>query len=285
MSAQNRAHTRVRPYRGDQMKIDLSGKVAYVSGGAAGIGAAIAQIFAEQGASVAIGDVQAERGEATATLIRENGGKAMFIRHDAAEEAQWVATLARTIDEFGGLDILVNNAAIEQTCMIADVEFSDVQKLIGINVTGMILGHKHAIRAMRPGGPAGKGGSIINLSSVSGLIGTPGLGVYTASKGAVRLFSKSAAVECGRLGYGIRVNSIYPGLVETDMGNKLVEDFVKLGVFSDRADALQQMLAGYPIGRTGVPADIANAALFLASDLSSWVTGTEIVVDGGMTAC
>lgn len=267
------------------MKIDLSGKVAYVSGGAAGIGAAISQIFAEQGASVAIGDVQTERGEATAALIRECGGKAMFVRHDAADEPQWVAALARTIEEFGGLDILVNNAAIEQTCMLADVELADVQKLIAINVTGTILGHKHAIRAMRPGGAAGKGGSIINLSSVSGLIGTPGLGVYTASKGAARLLSKSAAVECGRLGYGIRVNSIHPGLVDTDMGNKLVDDFVQLGVFADRDAAHEQMLAGYPLGRTGIPGDIANAALFLASDLSSWVTGTEIVVDGGMTAC
>ena len=267
------------------MKINLSGKVAYVSGGAAGIGASIAQTFAEQGASVAIGDVQVERGEATAARIREQGGKAIFIRHDAAEEPEWVVALGLTVEKFGGLDIFVNNAAIEQTCMIADVELADIQKLIAINVTGMILGHKHAIRSMRPGGAAGKGGSIINLSSVSGLIGTPGLGVYTASKGAVRLFSKSAAVECGRLGYGIRVNSIYPGLVDTDMGNKLVDDFVKLGVFLDRDDAQKQMLAGYPIGRTGIPSDIANAALFLASDLSSWVTGTEIVVDGGMTAC
>jgi len=267
------------------MKIDLTGKAAYVSGGAAGIGASIAQLFAGQGAGVVIGDVQVERGEATAARIREQGGQAIFVRHDAAEELQWIAALDLTIKTFGGLDIVVNNAAIEQTCMIADVDLADVQRLIAINVTGMIIGHKHAIRAMRPGGPAGKGGSIINMSSVSGLVGTPALGVYTASKGAVRLFSKSAAVECGRLGYGIRVNSIYPGLVDTDMGNKLIDDFVGLGVFKDRADAQQQMLAGYPIGRTGIPIDIANAALFLASDLSSWVTGTEIVVDGGMTAC
>ena len=137
---------------------------------------------------------------------------------------------------------------------------------------------------MRPGGTAGKGGSIINLSSIAGLIGTPGMGVYSASKGGERLLSKAAAVECGRLGYGIRVNSIHPGLVETDMGNKLVNDFVELGFFPDRENALQQMLADYPIGRIGLPQDIANAALFLASDLSSWVTGTELVVDGGVTS-
>lgn len=266
------------------MKTNLTGKVAYVSGGAAGIGSAIAEIFAEQGACVAIGDIQTERGEATAARIRKRGGKAIFLRHDVAVETEWVNVLAKTIAEFGGLDILVNNAALEQTCMLADAELADIQKLIAVNVTGTIIGHKQAIRVMRPGGAVGKGGSIINMSSVSGLIGTPGLGVYTASKGAVRLLSKSAAVECGRLGYGIRVNSIHPGLVDTDMGTKLVNDFVQLGVFPDRETAQEQMLAGYPIGRIGIPADIANAALFLASDLSSWVTGTEIVVDGGMTA-
>ena len=261
----------------------LTGKVAYVSGAAGGIGASIAQVFAEQGANVVIGDVQVARGEATAAGIRERGGKAIFVRHDVADEGQWEAVLALAVKEFGGLDILVNNAAIEQTCLLADVELADIQKILTVNVTGTILGHKHAIRVMRPGGAAGKGGSIVNLSSVAGLIGTPALGVYSASKGAVRLLSKAAAVECGRMGYGIRVNSIHPGLVDTDMGNKLVDDFVKLGVFADRDAALRQMLETYPIGRTGVPGDIANAALFLASEMSSWITGTEIVVDGGMT--
>jgi len=265
------------------MKANLSGRVAYVSGAAAGIGASIAQIFAEQGASVVIGDVQTERGEAVAARLRECDGKAIFVRHDVSDEAQWEAVLARAIKEFGGLDILVNNAGIEQTCLLADVELADIQRLLTVNVTGVILGHKYAIRAMRPGGLAGKGGSIINLSSVAGLIGTPALGVYSASKGAVRLLSKAAAVECGRLGYGIRVNSIHPGLVDTDMGNKLVDDFVQLGVFADRDAALRQMLETYPLGRTGVPGDIANAALFLASEMSGWITGTEIVVDGGMT--
>lgn len=261
----------------------LSSKVAYVSGAAGGIGASIAQVFAQQGASVVVGDVQVERGEATAAGIRKGGGRALFVFHDVSDEAQWEATLARTIEEFGGLDIVVNNAGIEQTCLLADVELADIQKILAINVTGAILGHKHAIRTMRPGGAAGKGGSIINLSSVAGLIGTPALGVYSASKGAVRLLSKAAAVECGRLGYGIRVNSIHPGLVDTDMGNKLVGDFVALGMFADRNSAQQKMLESHPIGRIGIPGDIANAALFLASDMSSWITGTEIVVDGGMT--
>lgn len=265
------------------MKADLSGKVAYVSGAAAGIGASIAKLFAEQGARVVVGDVQVERGEATAAAIREQGGKAIFVRHDVSDEGQWETALGLTIKEFGGLDILVNNAGIEQTCLLADVELADIQKMLAVNVTGTILGHKHAIRIMRPGGAGGKGGSIINLSSVGGLIGTPALGVYSATKGAARILSKAAAVECGRLGYGIRVNSIHPGLVDTDMGNKLVDDFVKLGFFADHTNAQQQILAAYPIGRTGRPDDIANAALFLASEMSSWITGAEIVVDGGMT--
>lgn len=265
------------------MNKELSGKVAFVSGGAAGIGAAIAQKFAERGAAVVIGDVQRERGEATAARIREQGGRALFLSHDVADESHWLGAIRQTVEEFGGLDVLVNNAAIEQTCLLADVEVRDIERLLAVNVTGVILGHKHGIRAMRPGGSAGRGGSIINLSSVAGLIGTPALGVYSATKGAVRMLSKAAAVECGRLGYGIRVNSIHPGLVDTDMGNKLVNDFVALGVFPNRNAAEEQMLAAYPLGRTGMPGDVANAALFLASDNSSWVTGTEIVVDGGMT--
>lgn len=263
--------------------MELAGKVAYISGGASGIGASIAQLFAARGAKVALGDVQADRGEQTVAAIREHGGAALFVRHDVTCEAEWEAALARTVGEFGGLDVLVNNAAIEQTCLLADVEVRDVERLLSVNVTGTILGHKHAIRAMRPGGAAGRGGSIINLSSVAGLIGTPALGVYSATKGAVRLLSKAAAVECGRLGYGIRVNSIHPGLVDTDMGDKLVGDFVRLGFFPDLQTAQQQVLATYPVGRTGRPADIANAALYLASDLSGWVSGTELVVDGAMT--
>ncbi len=158
-----------------------------------------------------------------------------------------------------------------------------MQRLLTVNISGTVLGHKHAIRAMRPGGPAGKGGSIINLSSVAGLIGTPGLGVYSASKGGVRLLTKAAAVECGMLGYKIRVNSIHPGFVETPMGDKLMKDFVGLGVFPDVETARRQHLANYPIGRMGMPGDVADAALFLASDLSSWITGSELVVDGGLT--
>jgi NAD(P)-dependent dehydrogenase (short-subunit alcohol dehydrogenase family) len=261
----------------------LTGKVAYVTGAGAGIGAAIARRFAAEGARVALGDIRYKSVEETTAAIVADGGQALALAHDVSDEGQWVAALERTVATFGGLDILVNNAAIEQTCPLADVTADDVRRLLDVNVTGTILGHKHAIRLMRPSGAVGQGGSIVNLASVAGLIGTPALGVYSASKGAVRLLSKAAAVECGRFGYGIRVNAIFPGLVATEMGDKLVDDFVQLGVFPDREIADAQILASYPLGRTGQPQDIASAALFLASDQSGWMTGAELVVDGGLT--
>ena len=263
--------------------IDLNGKVAAVTGAAGGIGAEVARTLAQAGARVILGDIRRDPGEQVARQIRDAGGHAKFIVHDTSVEAQWVNFLDAALDAYAGLDILVNNAGIEQTCFIEDVSLSDIQALLAVNVTGVLIGHKHAVRAMKPGGRAGKGGSIINLSSVAGLIGTPGLAVYSASKGAVRLLTKAAAVEFGRLGYGIRVNSIHPGLVQTDMGEKLLNDFVRLGMFKDRDDAYAQMKAAHPLGITGLPSDIANLALFLASDLSRWMSGAELVADGAMT--
>jgi 3alpha(or 20beta)-hydroxysteroid dehydrogenase len=263
--------------------MDLNGKVAAVTGAAGGIGAAIARTLATAGAKVVLSDIQVDKGQEVARQINANGGHAVFVQHDTTDEAAWIKFIDTALDTFGGLDILVNNAAIEQTCFIENIEIADIDKLMKVNVTGVLIGHKYAVRAMKPGGRAGKGGSIVNLSSVAGLIGTPGLGVYSASKGAIRLLTKAAAVEFGRLGYGIRVNSIHPGLVDTDMGTKLLDDFVSLGMFKDRADAYTQMKAAYPLGITGQPIDIANAALFLASDMSRWISGTELVADGAMT--
>jgi NAD(P)-dependent dehydrogenase (short-subunit alcohol dehydrogenase family) len=200
-----------------------------------------------------------------------------------AGEADWRHAVERTLAAFGGLDILVNNAGIESSGYLEDFSVADYRRIFDVNVLGCFLGHREAVRAMRPGGPAGRGGSIVNLSSVAGLIGTSGVAVYSASKGAVRLLTKSAAVEFGQRGYGIRVNSIHPGLVATAMGEQLLHDFVGLGVFPDIAAARTGFASVYPIGRTGLPLDVAKAALFLASDLSSWVTGAELVVDGGQT--
>lgn len=263
--------------------MDLSGKVAVVTGAAGGIGASVAHAFAKAGAKVVLGDIQVDKGQTVSNQINVDGGASVFVTHDTTDEQAWASVIDTAINTFGGLDILVNNAAIEQTCFIENIELADIEKLMKVNVTGVLIGHKHAVRAMKPGGRGGKGGSIVNVSSVAGLIGTPGLGVYSASKGAIRLLTKAAAVEFGRLGYGIRVNSIHPGLVDTDMGTKLLDDFVALGMFKDRADAYTQMKAAHPLGTTGQPIDVANAALFLASDMSRWISGAELVADGAMT--
>lgn len=263
--------------------MELTGKVAIVTRAAGGIGAAVARRFARAGAKVVLGDVQVERGRAVAREIGAAGGVARFVAHDTASEAQWERIVAEAVEAYGGLDIVVNNAAIEQTCFFWEIEFADIDALLAVNVKGVLLGHKHAVRAMKPGGQAGRGGIIVNLSSVAGLIGTPGLGVYSASKGAVRLLTKAAAVEFGRLGYGIRVNSIHPGLVETEMGAKLLGDFVRLGVFADLDAAQAQMKAASPLRVVSRPEDIAKAPLYLASDLARTVSGTELVCDGAMT--
>jgi NAD(P)-dependent dehydrogenase (short-subunit alcohol dehydrogenase family) len=262
--------------------IDLTGKVAYVTGAARGIGAATAEMLARAGASVVLGDVLPQTND-VAEKLTNAGSRARAVHADVTDEAAWERVIADIVREFGGLDILVNNAGIEQAVFLADIDAADMRRLLDINVAGTLLGHKHAIRAMRPGGSAGRGGSIVNISSVAGIIGTPGLGTYSASKGAVRLLSKAAAVECGRLGLGIRVNSIHPGLIETEMGDKLLTDNVALGVFPDLETARAVFLQAHPIGRTGTPADIASAVLFLASDLASFITGHELVCDGGMT--
>jgi NAD(P)-dependent dehydrogenase (short-subunit alcohol dehydrogenase family) len=264
--------------------IDLSGKVAIVTGAARGIGAATAELLAKAGATVVIGDVLVDPLHATAKRCSEAQLRVKAVPHDVTDEAAWESLVAGTIRDFGGLDILVNNAGIEETVLFADIEAANIERILAVNVEGVLFGHKYAIRAMRPGGASGRGGNIVNLSSVAGLIGHVGLGVYSASKGAVRLISKAAAVECGRLGFGIRVNSIHPGLIDTLMAQQMLADYVGLGVFADDAAAKLEFTAAHPLGRTGTPDDVASAILFLVSDLASFVTGHELVVDGGMSA-
>jgi NAD(P)-dependent dehydrogenase (short-subunit alcohol dehydrogenase family) len=262
----------------------LDGKVALVTGGARGLGAEIAAALLQLGACVMITDVLDDVGRRTQSeLVALHSGCVEFMHHDVTREADWVTAVAEAVRRFGGLDVLVNNAGIETAAFLADCELAEFQRTMAVNVDGVFLGIKHAIRAMRPGAAAGKGGSIVNLSSVAGLIGQPTLGAYCASKGAVRLLTKAAAVECARLGYGIRVNSVHPGVVKTEMGTNVVRNFAKLGLVPDEAtaDALLQSL--HPLGY-GQPSDVANAVLFLAGDASRWITGAEIVTDGGASA-
>jgi NAD(P)-dependent dehydrogenase (short-subunit alcohol dehydrogenase family) len=255
----------------------LDGKVALISGAARGIGAAVAQALSQSGAAVLITDVLENEGRDTAAKIKQAGGKAEFFKHDVTSESQWQAAVAAAVKAFGKLDILVNNAGIETAALLTKCTLDDFKRVMDVNVNGVFLGLKHAIPAMKPGS------SIINLSSVAGLIGTTGHIAYHTSKGAVRLMSKAAAVECAQLGTGIRVNSVHPAIVQTDMGTNFIKHAVDLGLAPDFATAEAAFKAGHLLG-FGAPADVANAVVYLASDAARWVTGTELVLDGGYTA-
>ena len=248
----------------------LEGKVAIVSGGASGIGEATSRLFAAEGASVVIADINDELGAALESDIRDGGGEAAYLKLDVRDEEQWRAVVAETVTRFGKLDIVVNNAGIsapgrppteEQT-----VEGWDA--VMAVNAKGVFLGTKHAIPEMRKAG----GGSIVNISSIYGNVGSKGGTAYHASKGACRTFSKAAAIQYA--GEQIRVNSVHPGFVDTPMTAELHS---LPGVHEER-------VAKTPLGRMGLPEDIAYGILYLASDESRFVTGSELVIDGGMTA-
>ena len=255
----------------------LDGKVALISGAARGIGAAIAEALAQCGAAVLITDILEKEGRETVAKIKQAGGKAEFQKHDVTSEPQWEAAVAAAVKVFGKLDVLVNNAGIETAALLSQCTLDDFRRVMDVNVNGVFLGLKHAVRVMKPGS------SIVNLSSVAGLIGTTGHIAYHTSKGAVRLMSKAAAVECAQLGTGIRVNSVHPAIVQTDMGTNFIKHAVELGLAPDFATAEAAFKAGHLLG-FGAPADVANAVIYLASDAAKWVTGTELVLDGGYTA-
>jgi 3alpha(or 20beta)-hydroxysteroid dehydrogenase len=262
----------------------LDGRTALVSGGARGIGAAIVQALARHGARVLITDVLQAEAQALAARVRDAGGQAAAVVHDVTDEAQWQAAVAEAERRFGPLEILVNNAGIETAALLTQCEVGDFRRVMEVNVTGVFLGLKHAVRAMSPGGSSGRGGAIVNLSSAAGLVGTTGHVAYHASKGAVRLMTKAAAVECAQLRTGIRVNSVHPAIVQTQMGTSFIQGFVDLKLAPDYASAEAAIRAAHPMGCFGEPADVAAAVVYLAAPASKWVTGTELVVDGGYTA-
>lgn len=262
---------------------ELSGKVALVTGAGRGIGAQIARRLAAAGAGVMATDIDGPSAEETAAAIAQAGGTAQSAAQDVTDEAAWEAIIAQTVSQLGGLDVLVNNAGIESMSFVADTSLDTFRRIMAVNVEGVFLGVKHAVRAMRPGGAAGRGGSIINLSSVAGLVGSPGLSAYCASKGAVRLLTKATAVECGALQLGIRVNSVHPGVVRTDMGASVVSGMARLGLVPDAEAAEGLVQTMHPIGMSE-PDDVAQAVLFLASEASRRTTGAELLVDGGMAA-
>lgn len=255
----------------------LDGKVALVSGAARGIGAKVAEALAAQGAAVLVTDVLDAEGAATVARIRAAGGRAAFRHHDVTVEAEWEAAAAAAVAEFGALHVLVNNAGIETAALITQCELADFKRVMAINVDGVFLGMKHGMRVMK------QGGAIINLSSVAGIIGTTAHVSYHASKGAVRTMTKAAAIENAALGTGIRVNSIHPGIVATDMGTKFIQDYVTLGLAPDYATAEASVKGIHPMG-FGETSDVANAVIYLASDAAKWINGSELVLDGGLTA-
>ena len=261
---------------------DLNGRKALVTGGARGLGQAMAEALAGAGASVMIGDVLDELGTETAQLIAKDGATAAFTHLDVTDEASWEAAIAATVAELGGLDILVNNAGIEITALMVDIDPADLRRLLDVNVVGTALGMKHGLRAMRPDGAAGTGGSIINIASVAATIAFPALGGYSGSKSAVDRMTRIAAAEAGKLGYGVRVNCIYPGLVPTAMGMQLANDCARLGLFESPEAAVEAVVGLTPSGRLGEVSDMADAVVFLASDASRFVNGTGLAVDGGM---
>lgn len=256
----------------------LTGRTALVTGGAQGLGEGMARALAAAGASVVIGDVQ-ESGAQTAASLGEGHG---FVRLDVTDERSWEAAIASAISQVGGLDIVVNNAGVEITSLVADLDPADVRRMLDVNVLGTALGVKHAFRAMRPGGPAGRGGAVVNVASVAATIAFPGISVYSATKSAVDRLTRVAAMESGKLGYGVRVNCVYPGLVPTAMGAGLAQDVAGLGLFGSAEEAVGAVVELTPAGRLGTVEDMADAVVFLASDASRFITGVGLPVDGGM---
>lgn len=247
----------------------VDGKVAVVTGGAMGIGKACAALLQREGASIVVTDVDERNGRTVADMA---GG--LFVSHDVSSETGWETVVRETVERFGHLDILVNNAGVGTTGNAEEAPLERWRTLMSINCDGVFLGIKHAIPAMKRSG----GGSIINLSSILGLVGDAGAAAYCASKGAVRLLTKSAALHCARAGYKIRVNSVHPGYIATPM----VENFLQA---QKAPEAARHALASlHPLGHIGEPDDVAYGVLYLASDESKFVTGSELVIDGGYTA-
>ena len=236
----------------------VDGKVAVISGGARGMGASHARTLVAEGAKVVIGDLLDDQGKA---LAEELGDNARFVHLDVAQPDQWTSAVECAVGEFGLLNVLVNNAGIFSGGLLPDTDFADWQRVLGINLNGTFLGLRAAAGPMAAAG----GGSIINISSVEGLAGSAWTHAYTASKFGVRGLTKSAAVELAP--QGIRVNSIHPGFIRTAMTENFPEDFLQI-----------------PLGRGGDPVEVSKFVLFLASDDSSYATGAEFVVDGGLTA-
>ena len=260
----------------------LDGKIALISGAGRGIGAATAKLMVEAGAKVIIGDIIEKQGR---ELAENLGPNASFVRLDVTMEEDWERAVDLAQSSFGGLDILANNAGLFLGRDFSDVSLEDWNRLVSVNMTGVWLGTKVATEALAERGAASpQGSAIINTASIAGLVGSELDPLYSMTKGGVTLFTKSTALNFSRKGYKIRVNSVHPGVIITDMGEQTFVSRAKQFGTNDVERSKQTALAAHPIGRLGVPADIANGIVFLASDDSGFMTGSGLVIDGGLTA-
>ncbi|GIO62310.1 SDR family NAD(P)-dependent oxidoreductase [Paenibacillus cineris] len=246
----------------------VQGKVAIVTGAAGGMGKADAVLLAQEGAKVVVTDIQEDKIQAVVEEIKQQGGEAIGFRHNVTSEEEWQHIVDETVKAFGTIDVLVNNAGISLAKSLVDTSMQDWDKVMSINLTGSFLGLKYVVPVMQRGG----GGSIINISSIAGLTGSNGAGPYTASKGAVRMLTKAVAVDYGK--DNIRCNSIHPGYIETPMTEGLFANDQMTVWFRSKT----------PLPRLGKPENIAAGVLFLASDESSFITGAELAIDGGVSA-
>ena len=252
----------------------VAGKIALVTGGGSGLGRAISELLAREGARVAVTDIDAGAARETAgAILRETPGAAIAVRHDVTEAADWRAALERTVAEFGGLHILVNNAGIAEGGSIEDTDLETWRRVHAIDLDGVFLGCKLALPHIKAAG----GGSIVNISSVAGIVAGHNMAAYNSAKAAVRHLSKSVALHCAKQGNGIRCNSVHPAFVRTPILDPLVDRF-------GAEDAYAKLGRQIPLGRIGEPAEVAYGVLYLASDESSFMTGAELVLDGGLSA-
>lgn len=255
----------------------VAGKTALITGAAGGLGEAMARMLAREGAKVALTDIDGGRAEALAAAINgEVPGSAFAYAHDVTSEDQWVSVVAAAVADMGGMSVLINNAGVGDVLMFAEQDTSENwQRQYEINLRSVMFGCKHAMPHLRASAPA----SIINISSIAGLAGAPGMGAYNATKAGVWMYTKTVALEAAKMDWNVRVNSVHPVFIKT----AILDPFVAMAN-GDEAKAHERLARGIPLKRIGEPNDVAYAVIYLASDESKFVTGTEFKIDGGMLA-
>ncbi|MEM9516047.1 MAG: glucose 1-dehydrogenase [Actinomycetota bacterium] len=254
----------------------VDGKIALITGGARGLGEATGRLMAKEGATVILTDILDDVGNELAASIQSDGGAAEYIHQDVTDEDQWSSLTDDIVQRHGRLDVVVNNAGVVHDANVEDTTLEAWRHVNAINSEAVFLGTRTAIKVMKEQDP--QGGSIVNISSIAGLVGIDNLAAYNASKGAVRLFTKSAALHVAQSGYNIRINSVHPSYTWTPMVQLLGDNT------GDRDAFFDALGEAHPLGRPGVPMDVAYGVIYLASDESTWVTGSELVIDGGITA-